>query len=402
MNPPSAPALDPPLDYSAWCARVRECERQDQPLFVSAGGGLGDRPPAGAAVLDLRPLQQVVQHAHADLTITVQAGMSFAQLARTLAAQRQELPLDVPRPQRTTIGAALAANLSGSRRLGCGTPRDLLIGLRTIGGGGHLLRAGGRVVKNVAGYDICKLHLGARGWLGVLLEATFKVAARPEDAGAVAIACPDGPTAERITAALLSGETRPQSIDLLNPPAAQAALAHSATLQATAAGFALLVGYAGPAAATKWQIEACRAAGWPVRAVLDAGAYAAARQEIADLAWALPMEDSPGALRLSCLSSQAATVCEQLQAAAPRMPLVAHLASGVLAAIPRAAELATVLGCAAQHECAWSYAAARGAASQGLGGPPRGEWGLLQAVKSAADPRRIFARGGAFDRMLAQ
>src|SRR5262249_57008252 len=105
------------------------------------------------------------------------------------------LPLDPPRPQRTTVGGLIAANLGGPLRASLGGVRDLLLGLHVVGAGGTLIRGGGRVVKNVAGYDLPKLHVGALGSVGVVVQATFKVRPRPEREAAVVIGCRSAPEA---------------------------------------------------------------------------------------------------------------------------------------------------------------------------------------------------------------
>ncbi|HVK06828.1 MAG TPA: FAD-binding oxidoreductase [Armatimonadaceae bacterium] len=148
------------------------------------GGGTGQDygyPPRRADyLLDLSGLNRVVAHEVDDLTITVQPGVTFADLQNTLAARNQYLPLDPPQPERATIGGALATNAFGPSRIGHGTARDWLIGLSVVDAQGRVIRGGGKVVKNVTGYDLPKLHIGALGTLGVIVEATFKVAPKPE------------------------------------------------------------------------------------------------------------------------------------------------------------------------------------------------------------------------------
>src|SRR5581483_5032917 len=117
-------------------------------------------------------------------------GCPLAALGRVLAGAGQWLPLDPPRADATTVGGLVAADLSGPLRASQGRVRDLLLGIRTIGADGALVAGGGRVVKNVAGYDLPKLHVGALGTVGVIVEATFKVRPRPACEEAVVLACP--------------------------------------------------------------------------------------------------------------------------------------------------------------------------------------------------------------------
>src|SRR5207253_9213768 len=130
---------------------------------------------------DLRGLAEVIDYPARDMTITVQAGITLARLQALLATEKQRLPVDVPHPDRATLGGALATNASGPRRLGFGTLRDYVIGMTVVNDEGQEVKAGGRVVKNVAGYDLCKLHVGALGTLGVISQATLKLRPRPEE-----------------------------------------------------------------------------------------------------------------------------------------------------------------------------------------------------------------------------
>ncbi len=128
-------------------------------------------------------LAELVDYQPEDLTITVQAGMPFAQFQAILAEQGQMLPLDPPDMTRQTVGGIVATNRSGPRRLLYGTVRDLLIGCRFVLANGSVGHSGGRVVKNVAGYDLHKLFIGSFGTLGMLTEVTFKVVPQPQYVG---------------------------------------------------------------------------------------------------------------------------------------------------------------------------------------------------------------------------
>ncbi|MCG6154804.1 FAD-binding oxidoreductase [Rubinisphaera margarita] len=125
--------------------------------------------------LSLRDLRNVIDYPHRDMTITVQTGMTIAELQRILAEHEQRLPLDVPVPESTTVADLICRNWFGSLVCGHGTPRDWLLGVTAIDGRGRVSHSGGRVVKNVAGYDVPKLLIGSRGQLAIPLEASFKV-----------------------------------------------------------------------------------------------------------------------------------------------------------------------------------------------------------------------------------
>jgi len=147
---------------------------------IPFGGGsmmhLGNLPSGYDIAVDLSRINSIVEYEPADLTITCQAGITLADLQRRLAEAGQTLPLGPFSDARATIGGILASNRIGAYVHGHGKPRDMTIGMRIATTGGRIVRAGGRVVKNVAGYDLSKLHIGALGTLGVIVEATFKVA----------------------------------------------------------------------------------------------------------------------------------------------------------------------------------------------------------------------------------
>jgi FAD/FMN-containing dehydrogenase len=135
-------------------------------------------PRIGA--LDLSRLNRLIEHKPEDMTATVESGMSLMEFERRIKTAGQWLPLDPAAAERISIADLLARNLSGPRRLGYGTVRDYLIGAKVVLADGTIIKPGGKVVKNVAGYDLCKLFIGARHSLGIIVEATFKLRPLPE------------------------------------------------------------------------------------------------------------------------------------------------------------------------------------------------------------------------------
>jgi glycolate oxidase FAD binding subunit len=158
---------------------VREAIERGGAVTARGFGTYGGEAPAGVGVIDTRAMARIVEYDPADLTVTVEAGCRFDVLDAALAEHGQWLPVDVPAPAATTVGGMIAVGLAGPLRQAFGTLRDQLIGIEWVGGEGQVLRSGGRVVKNVAGYDLMKLHVGARGRFGILTTATFKVRPRP-------------------------------------------------------------------------------------------------------------------------------------------------------------------------------------------------------------------------------
>ena len=151
-------------------------------VLIRGGGTKLDWSRAGQPpeiVLDTRSLNRVLAHAHGDLTATVEAGVRLGDLNAALGAHGQCLPLDPPFADQATIGGLLATNDSGPLRHRYGTPRDLVIGVQIATTDGTLARAGGQVVKNVAGYDLSKLMTGSFGSLAAIVSATFKLTPVP-------------------------------------------------------------------------------------------------------------------------------------------------------------------------------------------------------------------------------
>jgi glycolate oxidase FAD binding subunit len=152
---------------------------------VPVGGGtrlgLGGPLEAGSyTAIDLTGLDRVIEHAVDDLTITVEPGITLERFSEILREKGQWIPLDPPFPERATVGGLVATAAWGPLRPFGETPRRHLIGIAVVDGQGVLHRAGGRVVKNVAGYDMMKLHTGALGTLGIVVEMSFRVRPLPE------------------------------------------------------------------------------------------------------------------------------------------------------------------------------------------------------------------------------
>ena len=208
------------------------------------GGGshmhIGNLPSRYDIALSLSRLDQIVEHEPADLTVTCQAGITLAALQRRLRPDGQLVPLDSASAERATIGGLLAVNASGASRHAHGTLRDFTIGLRVVTGDGRLTRAGGRVVKNVAGYDLCKLYVGSLGTLGVIVEATFKLAPLPRAQRTAITTFDSAARACAFAAELQRRGLSLRSLQLLNPAAAS-----GADLPVSERSFALVLALAG-------------------------------------------------------------------------------------------------------------------------------------------------------------
>ena len=165
--------------------------------IVPVGGGtqvhVGYPPAQDRPVFMVRTtrLNRVLDFQPDDMTVTVEPGITLEALQKTLATHNQTLPLDVPYAPRATMGGIVSANSSGFWRPAYGTPRDLLIGVKALMTESTEVKGGGKVVKNVAGYDVCKLFTGAWGTLGILTELTFRTRPKPETERVLAWQLPD-------------------------------------------------------------------------------------------------------------------------------------------------------------------------------------------------------------------
>ncbi|MBU8878045.1 FAD-binding oxidoreductase [Bacillus sp. FJAT-29790] len=196
----------------------------DKELSISVMGGGTKRGFGGVIesadiLLSLANFKGVVEHTVGDMTLTVKSGTTFQEVQNYLAEFRQKISLDPFWPEYATIGGIIAANDSGPRRLRYGAARDAVIGLRTVYPNGLVIRSGGKVVKNVAGYDMNKLFIGSMGTLGVVSEVTFKLRPLAKYESLVLLTFPEGNLEEMKTFAVkvLDSLIEPVCIELLNP-----------------------------------------------------------------------------------------------------------------------------------------------------------------------------------------
>jgi len=163
---------------------LRESARSGETLAFVGGGTdleLGSPPERLDAVVLTRELARIVEHAPSDQIVVAEAGTTLETLQAALASHRQRLALDPPESSRKTIGGIVAANAFGPRRARFGSVRDLIIGVSFVRSDGTAARGGGKVVKNVAGFDLPKLMVGSLGTLGLITTATFRVHPLPEE-----------------------------------------------------------------------------------------------------------------------------------------------------------------------------------------------------------------------------
>src|SRR5688500_1008999 len=161
---------------------VRDAYATAEPLRIGGRGTWlrAGHPVQATRILDVSGLSGITEYVPGDLTLTARAGTTLAEIADATAAHGQWLPLDPFGDRHGTLGATLATASAGPLGGSLGLPRDLTVGVSFVTGTGNIVRGGGRVVKNVAGFDLVRLTIGAWGTLGVITEATVRLRARPE------------------------------------------------------------------------------------------------------------------------------------------------------------------------------------------------------------------------------
>jgi glycolate oxidase FAD binding subunit len=198
-------------------AALKRASDARQSIVIRGGGTKMDwsRPATRVdAVLEMRRLNRILAHDHGDLTATIEAGAPLREVNAALARQGQWLPLDPPFADRATIGGLLASNDSGPLRHRFGTPRDLVIGVRLATTDGLLSKAGGKVVKNVAGYDLGKLVTGSFGSLAAIVSATFKLSPLPAASKTIVVEAPDLAALGLIVREVMSSQLEPIAFDV--------------------------------------------------------------------------------------------------------------------------------------------------------------------------------------------
>jgi glycolate oxidase FAD binding subunit len=186
---------------------------------VPRGAGTGWWPvtgdplrAGGDLIVDMRRMDQVIEHAAGDLVAQVQAGTTMGEVAGVLAAAGQRLALDVP--HEVTVGGMIATGLAGPLRFRYGSPRDLLIGITVVRPDGVVAHSGGKVVKNVAGYDLGKLFTGSRGTLGLITEATFRLHPLPQAVAYLEFGLADATSAASAVVTAANSQLQPSAVEL--------------------------------------------------------------------------------------------------------------------------------------------------------------------------------------------
>jgi glycolate oxidase FAD binding subunit len=383
---------------------VAACAEAGVPVIPWGGGTamhLGTPPREGAVVVVTRRLGRVVEHEPGDLTATVEAGITMEALQQALGARGQWVSLDPPLPARSTVGGVLATNAAGPRRYLYGTARDLVIGMRVVGADGAVVRSGGKVVKNVAGYDLQKLYIGSLGTLGLIGEVTFKLRPRPDAEGGCWAGFGTLAAAGQAVRAIMTSDLVPHSIELLDGPAAAACAAQTGV--SAGGGAALLLGFDGLASTVAWQLrEAERllaAAGGRTVTALDEQRAGVAQAFVRDVRATGP--EPLAAVRVAVLPTQVVpyltTAAAVVAEAGLALSSVAHAGSGIL----RLQVTAPAGGLAEATRAVKVLAALRDQA-RGVGGELLVEWAPLAVKEEVAVWEPPGAAGRLQERIKAQ
>ena len=375
-----------PKSVDELCGLVSAAVAASQGVYPIGGRttlDVGLPPIKPGIALDTTALNQVIDYPARDMTITVQAGITMAKLQEALAAEGQWLPVDVPNPEQATLGGAVALNKSGPRRLGYGTLRDYVIGISFVTDEGQVVKAGGRVVKNVAGYDLMKLQVGAVGTLGVITQLTLKVKPKPEACAVVRMICAASELAgvlDRVHAS----RSRPVAVDV-------------ATEQSVVgAAWSIWVAFEEKAATVEWQIatllEEFKHA--PMSDVVaERGPDAAARLQSLVAATA---PASPFIFKANVRPSETARFCNE--AAELSVPVHAHALNGI--AIGHSTDDMLKLMTGAAQRCGGNLTIRRCPTAWKkdlpIWGKPSGDRDLMRHVKRTLDPKNVFNPGRLF------
>ncbi len=323
-----------PLDQAGLVAIVADAHSSGTAVYPIGGGSSLDyglpasQPGIGVS---LARLNRVIDYPARDMTITVEPGITIDRLADTLAGERQMLPIDVPHSDSATLGGVVATSFSGPRRYGYGTMRDYVIGISAVDGRGKLFKAGGRVVKNVAGYDFCKLLTGSLGTLGVIAQITLKIKPLPQCSAFLFCDLRDLSACESLLAALVNSRTTPAAIELLVGPHWR----DNTTLGLATAGSIgrLAVGLEGTAGEVEWMLgqlaHEWRALGVTAsRAVTDRRA-----SELWSQLRAFPSEpDAPLVIKASVLPSRTVELVQLVLKIDSQASVQAHAGNGIVIA----------------------------------------------------------------------
>lgn len=359
----------------------------------------GYAPPASGMTVSTVELNRIHDYPARDMTITVEAGIRIDALAAALKQEGQRLPIDIAQPHRATLGGAIATNTSGPRRFGLGTLRDYVIGISAVDASGRMYKAGGRVVKNVAGYDLCKLLVGSLGTLAVITQVTLKLRPEPAASSLLWAAFDRLPMIEAALQRLTGSATRPVAVEVLNPRAA-AAITIEGAVDLPCNRPVLCVGFEGGRHEVQWQLETLRTELAPCapHSMFDVDAAADGKLWFALTGFAVPSDDP---LTFQANLKPSGVVDFVALAESSGASIQAHAGNGIV--IGHLGDAVTTLESARRviaplRERARSqggnlvilHCDPRWKPDLGVFGAPEPSWRLMKNLKAALDPRNLL------------
>jgi glycolate oxidase FAD binding subunit len=364
-----------PPDVAAVAEAVRAAGDKGLAVYPIGGGTMLDHRPTPThpgITLSTANLNRLIDYPADDMTVTVEAGMTIGQLNKLLSEKRQWLPVDVAWPERATVGGAIATNAAGPCRFAYGTIRDYLLGFTAVDGMGTIFSGGGRVVKNAAGYNMCRLMAGSHGTLGIVTQATLMVRPLPEASALLCCEVADFPAAEELLAGLVRLPVRPVAVELFagrqregDPPLGPLAGGNVARL---------CVGFEGSSVEVEWMLAKLNAE-WTAAGV----AFSPLPLRTQDDAPWRRIAELPADETINVLPSKLVETIAKLLRNSPDCAIQAHAGDGVIHVSPTIQDP--------------RLAAASTRREPGEDVPVSPELRIMRAIKERFDPKNILNPG---------
>ena len=380
-------------------AAMKRASDEGRSMVIRGAGTKMDwgRPAARIDVmLDMRRLNRVLTHAHGDLTATVEAGATLRDVNDTLSRLGQGLPIDPAFADEATIGGILATNDSGPLRHRYGAPRDLILGVHLATTDGVLTKAGGQVVKNVAGYDLSKLIAGSFGSLAAIVSATFKLFPIPEASKTMRVAVADEASLTQVVRRMMGSQLEPMAFEVdVRSRSTQNPQSKNVSASAAASAFNVLLRFASLPVVVDAQVAGATEALKGIATSIDVvEGYA---ERMLWRAQATRLWDGAGAIvRASWLPASIAAVLSELPAGAELIGRAA-IGAGLVRLDGDEAEQARVIGQLRHSPHVGNVVVLRGSAALkalvDVWGPQGDRQRLLSAMKLAFDPNGVLNAG---------
>jgi glycolate oxidase FAD binding subunit len=338
-----------------------------KPLFPVGGRTAlhyGHAAGVPGVTVSMTDLDRIHDYPARDMTITVEAGIRMDKLAAALKKEGQRLAVDVAQSHRATLGGVIATNTSGPRRFGLGTIRDYVIGVTAIDATGRTFKAGGRVVKNVAGYDLCKMLVGSLGTLAVISQVTLKLRPEPAASALLWVSFDHLTAVEQALQGLTGSSARPVAMEVLNSTAA-ATIARESGLDVPVHRPVLCLGVEGGEAEVQWQLNSLRTelSAHAPHDMANIAGDAAEKLWVALTEFAVPLED-PATIQANLKPSRVIEFVGQCERSG--ISVQARAGNGILDCDDR-----------------WKSALR-------VFGAPEPSWQLMRKLKTTLDPRNLL------------